>query len=71
MRNDEKVELRRIIKSIPTAEIASQTASALWKEYGSDFAYATFKNYLRALRGDELSPQADSGSTSEGGIIEK
>ena len=50
MKNVEKQELVRIIKSIPSDIFYTWKITKLWKRYGYDFTYATFRNYLKAFR---------------------
>lgn len=48
MRNDEKDELRWIVKNIPVEE-CDKKISELWKKYGSQFCYGTFRGYFKVF----------------------
>lgn len=50
MRNSEKNELVRIVKTIPSDIFYTWKITKLWKRYGYGFTYATFRNYLKAFR---------------------
>lgn len=52
MRNDEKAELREIVRGIPADRLRSPIAQ-LWRRYAPWVTYGTFKKYVRALRGAE------------------
>lgn len=53
MKNADKSELRRVIKSIPSDRLQS-SIKILWQRYGPDVSYGTFRNYLRAFRLEEI-----------------
>lgn len=55
MRNEEKTELRNIVKRIPVHIKENRTIVELWRRYAPQFSYAVFRKYLKALQ----SPKGD------------
>lgn len=49
MRNEQKQELKRIIKEIHIEEYGNKI-SVLWERYGSDFSYGTFRKYFLVFK---------------------
>ncbi len=54
MRNIEKIELKRIIKSIPQDRLSLSSIKHLWQRYAPNVSYGTFRNYLKVFRLEEI-----------------
>ena len=52
MNNQQKAELRQIIKNIPIKEY-SKPIKELWDEYGYYYTYGTFKRYFKIFKIEE------------------
>ena len=47
MNNKQKSELRKLVRYDIPIEECNEKIMKLWKEYGEEFTYGTFRNYFK------------------------
>ncbi len=55
MDNEQKKELRYTVREIPKSMLKFYTIKELWRRYGDDFGYGTFRKYLLIFRKEDMS----------------